>query len=242
MGYILCQYLEKGHAIPYIVAMNIQGLILSFLFIGVVIALGLILSKSERCSAEFVRKFIHIGVSNWWLVLIATFDTLSYALVVPVLFTILNSVAVFTGMANVLGISDRRRNLGLIYFPISLLFLVLLGYTGTVPLWACGMGFLTMGYGDGLAAILGKRFGRWKIRNDKSLMGTLVMFVVTMLVVVGFSIGYALPGIWGAGWWAALLVIGATASILEAYTPHGLDNLTVPLGTMAVAFLLLGRL
>jgi hypothetical protein len=42
MGYKLCQYLEKRHAFPYIVAMNILGLVLSLVFIGVVIGLGLV--------------------------------------------------------------------------------------------------------------------------------------------------------------------------------------------------------
>ena len=219
--------------------MNIIGLVLSLVFVGVIIVIGFLLSKSGRHTPEFVRKFIHIGVSNWWFILILSFDTLGMALVGPVLFIIMNGAAVATGFANRLGISDRRRNLGLVYFPISLLVFVLLGYTDTVPLWACGMGALTMGYGDGLAAILGKRFGKRKIMGDKSVVGTMVMFVVTILVVTGFSIGYSLPGTWGAGWWLSLIVIGVVASLLEAYTPHGLDNLTVPIGTALIAFFLL---
>jgi phytol kinase len=104
------------------------------------------------------------------------------------------------------------------------------------------MGALTMGYGDGFAAILGKRFGKRKIMGDKSIVGTVVMFVVTVLVVTGFSIGYSLPGTWSFGWWISLFVIGVVASLLEAYTPHGLDNLTVPIGTTLLAFFLLGVL
>lgn len=240
MGYKLCQYLEKRHAFPYIVAMNILGLVLSLVFIGVVIGLGLVLSKWERCTPEFVRKFIHIGVSNWWFILIWSTDSLAFALVGPILFIIANGAAVATGAANVLGISDRRRNLGLVYFPISLLVIVLLGYNGIIPLWACGMGVITMGYGDGLAAILGKHYGKRKIRGDKSIVGTVVMFAVTLIVVVAFSISYRIAGLWSPSWWISIIVVALVASLLEAYTPHGLDNLTVPLGTMVVAHLLLG--
>ena len=240
MGNMVCQYLEKRHILPYIVAMNNLGLILSLGFIGIIIGIGILLSKSDRFTAEFVRKFIHIGVSNWWFILIASFDSLAYALVGPILFILLNGIAVVTGAANVLGISDKRRNLGLVYFPISLLLLVIAGYTNTIPMWACGMGALTMGYGDGLAAMIGKHWGTKKIRGDKSLLGTLVMFVVTALVVTGFSLGYSLPSVWSFTWWLSVVVISGVAALLEAYTPHGLDNLSVPLGTTLIAFLLLG--
>jgi phytol kinase len=237
---MVCQYLEKRHNLPYIVAMNNLALILSLVFIGTIIGIGMLLSKSDRFSAEFVRKFVHIGVSNWWFILIASFDSLTYALVGPVLFILVNGIAVVTGAAKVLGISDKRRNLGLVYFPISLLLLVVAGYTNTIPMWACGMGALAMGYGDGLAAMIGKHWESKKIRGDKSLLGTIVMFVVTVLVVIGFSVGYSLPSVWSFTWWISIVIISGVAALLEAYTPHGLDNLTVPLGTTLIAFLLLG--
>lgn len=242
MGAIVCQYLEKRHGITYIVAMNILGLILSFAFILVVIGIGYLLSRSDRFTAEFVRKFIHIGVSNWWFILIAMFDTLSFALVGPIAFIVANGAAVATGAADVLGVKDKVRNLGLVYFPISLLLLVLAGYLGILPMWACGMGAMVMGYGDGLAAMIGKHFGKKKIRGGKSYIGTAVMFIVTMLVITGFSMGYRIDSLWSFSWWIGLVVVALFSALLEAYTPFGLDNITVPLGTAFLAYLLLGAL
>ena len=235
-------YLDKRHGFTYIVAMNILGLILSFAFLLVVIGIGVLMSKSDRFSAEFVRKFIHIGVCNWWFILIATFDTLSYALVGPIVFIIANGVAVVTGAADVLGVKDKVRNLGLVYFPISLLLLVLAGYNGMLPMWACGMGALTMGYGDGLAALIGKHHGKKKIHGDKSFVGSSVMFVVTMLVVIGFSAGYQIASLWSLSWWIGVVVVALASTVLEALTPFGLDNITVPLGTAVLAYLTLGVL
>lgn len=220
--------------------MNILGLILSFLWVGVVITIALMLTRSKRVSSESIRKFIHIGVSNWWFILIATMDSLAIAMIGPLLFMLVNSLAVATGLANYLGIKERIRNLGLVYFPVSLVILVAAGYTGTLPIWACGMGFLAMGYGDGLAALLGKRFGKRKIMGGKTLVGTVVMFMVTLLVVTLFSIGYRIDSLWTASWWFGIVVIAAVACLLEAYAPFGLDNLTVPLGTAFLAFFLLG--
>jgi phytol kinase len=125
--------------------MNMLGLILSFAFLLVVISIGLLMSRSDHFTAELVHKFIHIGVSNRRFILIATFDTLSYTLVGTIAFIIATGVAVVTGAADVLGVKDKVRNLGLVYFPISLLLLVLAGYTGMLPMWTCGMGAMTMG-------------------------------------------------------------------------------------------------
>jgi phytol kinase len=240
MGYNVCQYLEKGCGMSYIGAMNILGLLLSFTLVGVVVGLGFLLAKKEHITSEAVRKFIHIGVSNWWFILITFFDSLGSALVGPILFIVANGIAVASGLANILGISDRRRNIGLVYFPISLLFLVMLGYTGTIPLWACGIGAITMGYGDGLAALVGKQYGKKKVFGGKTILGTLVMFSVTLVIAALFSIGYALPGLWSLTWWVYIAIIALAAALLEAYTPFGLDNLSVPLGTALISFFLLG--
>jgi phytol kinase len=238
----LCQYLEKRHILTYILEMNSLGLLFSFAFIAVVIGSGFLLSRSQKYSSESVRKFIHIGVSNWWFILIAFFDSLAYAVIGPILFIIANAIAVSTGLANVLGIKDKVRNLGLVYFPISLLILVLAGFSQTVPMWACGMGAMAMGYGDGMAALLGKRYGKRKIRGGKTLEGTLVMFVVMILVITVFSLYYGIDSLWSVTWWIFLFLIAAVAALLEAYTPYGLDNLTVPIGTALLAYWGLGIL
>ena len=223
--------------------MNIIGLVASFGFIGLIIGIALLLSRNKNVKPEFVRKFIHVGVSNWWFLLLWGFDNLWLALIGPVFFIVGNSVAVFTGAADVLGISDRRRNYGLIYYPVSLCILVLVGFLGIIPLWACGMGTLAMGYGDGFAAVLGKRWGRWKINGkagSKTLVGTVVMFIISLGVVIGFSIGYQFESLWTLSWWIGVVATALVAAALEAFTPLGLDNLTVPLGTALVASLVLG--
>ena len=97
-----------------------------------------------------------------------------------------------------------------------------------------------MGYGDGFAAIIGKKWGTRKIRGGKTLLGTFVMGVITLLVLIGFSLGYHIVGVWSASWWVAVVVVSLIAALLEAYTPYGLDNITVPLGTTFFASLLLG--
>ena len=102
--------------------MEVQGLVLSFTLILGVVAVGVLLSLSKLFSTEFSRKFIHIGVSNWWFILITYFDSLPYALIGPLFFIVVNTIVVYTNLATTLGISEERRNMGLIYYPITLTF------------------------------------------------------------------------------------------------------------------------
>ncbi len=220
--------------------MEVKGLVLSLTLILSVVAIGVLLSLSKILSSESSRKFIHIGVSNWWFILIAYFDSLSYALIGPLTFVVLNTIVVYTNLATLVGISEERRNMGLIYYPVSLTILVILGFVGVFPLWACGIGIVVMGYGDGLAAVIGGRWGKRRIWGRKTQLGTLIMALVTFIILIIFSVWYNLKGLWSFPWWFSLILISATVALTEAYTPYGLDNISVPLVATLLSHLLLG--
>ncbi len=208
---------------------NIVGLIASFAFLGFVIAFAFYLGKKTTISSETMRKIIHIGVSNWWFLEITLFTTLSYAIVGPIFFIISNSLFTFLDWGRFVGMNDKKRNYGLIYFPVTLLLMVIIQYQGVLPTIACTIGVLVMGYGDGLAALIGRKWGKHKLNipsGGKTWLGTLVMFLVSFLVtliglmLVSLSLGSAL---------AIALLVGVVSAFVEAITPLGLDNLTVPL-------------
>lgn len=165
------------------------------------------------------------------------FTSLSYALVGPVLFIILNSLFTFLNWGKVLGMDDKKRNYGLIYFPITLLILVVLQYQGVVSSLACSIAVFVMGYGDGLAALVGTKWGKKKLPVPgmvKSWAGTLTMASVSSLVALiglAFFTTLSAPVVLGIS-----LLIGLSAAVMEAVTPLGLDNITVPF----VVVLLLG--
>ncbi|HHU88546.1 MAG: diacylglycerol/polyprenol kinase family protein [Sphaerochaetaceae bacterium] len=220
--------------------MEVQGLVLSFTLILGVVAVGVLLSLSKLFSTEFSRKFIHIGVSNWWFILITYFDSLPYALIGPLFFIVVNTIVVYTNLATTLGISEERRNMGLIYYPITLTLLVILGFKGVFPLWACGIGMIVMGYGDGLAAVIGGKWGKRKIWGRKTQLGTIVMAVVTFIILILFSVCYNLRGLWSFPWWFSIILIALTVALTETYTPYGLDNISVPLVATLLSYLFLG--
>lgn len=215
---------------------NIWGLIVSYVFIFVVIGISTVLQKKQVLKDEGARKFIHIGVAHWWIIAMVFFDSVYFAIIPPITFIILNYASY---KMNLIKSMERggKGNLGTVYFPISLLILVLLTFTdviGASP-YIGAIGILIMGYGDGLAAVIGKKYGKHPLAFGKSVEGSLTMFIVSFIVTFVILIRY--------GSLASALLVGLgvaiAATFIELFTPKGLDNLTVPLGTAMLAFVLL---
>ncbi len=207
---------------------NILGLIVSFAFLGLVVLVGAVLHRYTTLSSEFIRKFIHICVSNWWFILLAWMNNVWFAIVGPIFFIIANAALTFGNFGGFLGMTDKRRNYGLIYYPASLLIFVILVYNGKLLVPAATIGVLSMGYGDGLAAIVGKTWGKKRLpwlSGGKTWLGTCVMMLVSAVIAYIFL---PLDGTWYR--LLAALLCGVVSAFLEAVTPLGLDNLTVPFG------------
>ena len=94
-----------------------------------------------------------------------------------------------------------------------------------------------MSLADGMAAIIGTRFGNRQkylvFGYAKSVLGTLTFFIVSLIILIGFShYSHTQLGL------ERTVGIAAAASIIENLAIRGLDNLFVPL---AVALLLVNR-
>lgn len=201
---------------------ELLGLVLSFAFLIAVIAVGFLAKKSGLFSPESVRKIIHIGVSNWIFISIHYFRTPWVTFLGPVTFVVANTAFVYSGASRILGMGDRKRDNGLIYFPISIVVLYILYYAGAIHLKDVALGVLIMGYGDGLAALVGKKIGTHRfsiMKANKSIEGCAVMFIVSALVVLLVRDTDI----------AKVLIIALVATVLEAITPLGFDNITVPI-------------
>lgn len=193
--------------------------------------------RFTKAGTEIVRKVVHIGTGNvillaWWLqlpmwvgicasVLFSTIAFLSYY--IPIL-------------PGINGIG--RKSLGTFFYAVSIGVLVAWFWPLKLPEYAA-LGILVMTWGDGLAALVGQRFGRhpyqlWDMH--KSWEGSLTMAGVSGLV--SFLI---LLGTQGNTWqvWVTSLTIAIVATALEAFSKFGIDNLTVPIGSAAVSFFLI---
>lgn len=186
-------------------------------------------------SNEGTRKFIHIGVANWWFIAMYFFDKWQFAILVPALFVVVNYISykkqVFTSMERTNGNSP-----GTVYYALSLLILSFLTFReGSYPVIGL-MGILVMGYGDGLAAVVGQAYGKhhFKVLNTtKSVEGSLAMFISSFIVAILVLYISSAPSML-----LYALLISLAATIIELFSIKGLDNLTVPLLTSLMYYLL----
>lgn len=216
---------------------NILGLVLSFIFVFVVIGLSTLLQKLNVLKEEGARKFIHIGVSNWWFFVIFMFDNIWWAIIAPIVFIVLNYLSY---RYNLIKSMERNGdgNLGTVYFPISLLILTILAFTFLNP-YISGIGILVLGYGDGLAAVIGKMIPSKKLFGNKSLSGTLTMFIASFIVIVLYTLLATNINLIVDFLMIKILVISLAAAVIELFTPNGLDNLSIPILVSLLSFLLI---
>lgn len=165
------------------------GLGLSYLFVFAVIAIAQILLRTGRVSASVTRKIVHIGVAHWWIIATAFIDDLAVALIGPVSFIAINLYSHRTHLFSAMEHEDRRKNLGTIYFPIALTLLVLLTWGGPFPRWYGLVAVLALGWGDGLASLVGERRSahpgaiRFTVPGGtKSLAGSTALFLAVAAV------------------------------------------------------------
>lgn len=185
---------------------------------------------------ELTRKVVHLGAGNvillaWWLevpawVGIAASIIASLVALISYFLPILPSIN-----------SVGRQSLGTFFYAVSIGILVAWFWWLNQPQYAA-MGILAMCWGDGMAAIIGQRFGKhpYQILGiTKSWEGSLTMAVASYL-----TSSLVLLGVQGNVWqtWLIPLAVAGFATGLEAVSRLGVDNLTVPLGSAALGFFL----
>jgi phytol kinase len=210
---------------------NILGILVSYLFVFAVIGLSTVLQKKSVLDNEGSRKLIHIGVGHWWFIAIYFFTNAYWASLVPLSFVFINylshKINLFKSMER-----GEEEGLGTVYYALSLLILTFISFSWNV-LYMGGIGILIMTYADGFAAIVGKTFGKHRLIHNKTLEGSLAVFILSFLIAYGYLSVLGHP----AGWIQAL-IIGLCASLIELLSPHGYDNLSLPLGVSVLVTLM----
>jgi phytol kinase len=209
--------------------------LISFVFVFLIIGASTMLKKIKMLSSEGARKFVHIGVAHWWF-FVFFFENIWFALVAPAAFIALNFISYRQHIFKVIE-RDDQDSFGTVYYPISLFILVALTFLIGEPKSLQYIGAIAMmilGYGDGFAAIIGKRFRSKTFLPGKSVAGSLTM-VIASLIVTSLMIGLYQPEILYPVLFVVLVSVSAT--VIEMFTRHGLDNLSVPLGVAILSYL-----
>lgn len=201
---------------------ELKGLTLSYIFIGILFVLSKLFSRIGM-KQEYNRKFLHIAISHWWLIATHFFTREWVAVIPPLTFIFANVLA---RDYKLLEAMERKpdNNQGLIYYPLSMAILVLFSFGLIREPYIGAIGIFILGYGDGVAAIVGTRWGKRKIYRNKTLEGSLAMLLTTFIVT--FAI---LSMAHDQFKWFAAIMVSVIATFLEIFSPRGHDNLFIPL-------------
>jgi len=185
--------------------------------------------RKRNVHGELSRKFVHVTVGTYvafWPFYLSwhQIELLSIAFFLVVALS--KYLKLFQAIHSV-----QRPTWGEICFAISVGLIALITHNK----WIYAAAIIQMALADGLAAIIGMRYGsnqNYRILNHtKSIIGTFTFFIVSIIVLICFSI---FSGIHLG--WDRIVITSAVGSILENIAIYGLDNLLVPL---AVALLLI---
>ena len=207
---------------------NVIGLIVASIYILVIFLTSKVFKKKGK---EVTRKYIHIMLSNIWFISLAFFDNFIIAAILPMLFVIINSLSYKYNLIKIMEREDKKEGIGTVYYAISLTILSLVTFYINKPILALP-GILIMGYGDGLAAVVGQSIKSKSFNifgSTKSIAGSTTMFIVSLIISVLIFAFIGVDYLIGKS-----ILIAFIATILEAISVKGLDNITVPIIITAI--------
>ncbi len=206
------------------------------LYIGLLLIIAEGLGRLTQVKGEWTRKIVHIGSGNvllfaWWLEIPAWIGITAavFAAMVALIsyrFSILPSIN-----------SVGRQSWGTFFYAVSIGLLIAFFWLRGQPYYAV-LGILVMAWGDGMAAIIGQKWGKHQYQIGgitKSWEGSATMLMVSFMVSC-----LILGSVYGNHWqiWLISLSVALFSTLLESFSKLGIDNLTVPLGSAALAFIL----
>jgi phytol kinase len=209
------------------VSQDAIALLASFVYVFAMIGIAEGLRKWREYGVDFTRKFIHIAVGMWAYGTVLLFERRAFAIIPPLAFVAINAFSYWQGTFKAMETGEKGQ-LGTIYFPVSFAVLVWLLWARPHLLVAS---LMPMTWGDALAAVVGRRIGRQHytvVGSTRSLEGSAVMFLASWAATLAplLLLAPASTSLLAAAGIAAVTAFGAT--VTEATSPWGIDNLTVP--------------
>lgn len=214
---------------------------LFFLALFVVILLVEMLRKKLGWSTQSTRKIVHLITGVFVSVTPFLFQSRIPIIILSIFFAVFNFLAIKKGYFPGLHATGRK-SYGTVFYPVALVILLFFLWDSHQLILVISI--LVLAFADPAAAIVGEkltaRHDFYLASDKKSIEGSLAMLGTSLLIVFfGLQFGSRLfdgyvtltmaQNIWIA------IIVAVTATVSEALSAHGSDNLTIPL---SVAFFL----
>ena len=188
-----------------------------------------LLGRKKILRGDLQRQFVHVSVGSFiafwpWLVSFDTIAWLGVALLAVVLLNRRKKLADFYSEVD-------RKSYGDIFYALAIIFGGLIA--DEKIFFALAM--LTMALGDGLANVVGQRYGKkWKYQflgHTKTVLGSMTVWLVSMSVL-GVGLLFAQEVVDYSAYTTLLLVVPPLLVLVENTAIWGLDNLVVPIAVL----------
>ncbi len=197
---------------------------ITLLAVFLLLLLAEYLRRKKHIKGELARKFVHMSVGTFvafWPIYLTWDQIRILCLAFLVVVIIDRHLHVFKSVHSV-----KRRTVGDIFFPIGILVAT---YVSSSP-WIFTAAILHLSIGDGMAAIIGNKFGKkysYSILGQKKSWAGSIAFWMTSLVIISALITY-LPDQLAIVAAPLLVLMPVSAALLESISIFGIDNVTVP--------------
>ena len=223
------------------------------------------LRNSGKLNINISRKVIHTFAAPIYIFFFPFYSGSWFspiiAMIVPLIFflkflTIGLGITKDEAFVNTMSRSGEPRELlkGTLYYTLMMMILTLAWWTHPLALIA----FSLLAFGDGFADIIGRNYGKKKIKvpaGEKTLEGSVLgMFLMGLILTLVMVFLYGLMGavvinnhaivyvysiLTAIDWIVPIVILAFVGMIVELYCPKDIDNIVIPVALIIVGMLLI---
>lgn len=219
---------------------NLVTTALTFVYVFGLVALMNYCVTKFGLPQDISRKITHIGAGSL-IVFLPLYDDLHWSKYLNVaIFVVWIALLVYKGLfatpddeavKTMTRTGDRRE---LLFGPLYFVIVATICGTLLYKTFPGIVAMATLGWGDGMASLVGSRLGRWKYKifSDKSVEGSLCMFTFAFAASI-FFVWLIIPANLNI---SQILLLTFVATLVEACSPKEIDNILIPAAVIALAF------
>ncbi|NHJ49485.1 MAG: hypothetical protein FK733_16975 [Asgard group archaeon] len=231
-------------------------LVCMFVTLAVILSLFYLLSK-KGLDVFYTRKGIHIAAGCYIFFWLMASDK-GYARWIAAIPAFLTAIVFLLIGLKVIKLSFMVESMSRTGEPFDLIkgtmfyalvMTLICGFIWRDQPWGL-ITIMTIAWGDGIAPIAGRFFGKHKYKSiggvEKTYAGSIAMFIFSVgfsfliVYVFGMVLGPGVNWLWNhpdIPWlWGKILILVAIGTIAEGLSPTDFDNLVVPILMLAISF------
>lgn len=230
-------------------SVDFWGLVYSYVYAFALLLIVEQIGKKLRWPYFVTRKIIHIGAGMWTWALLFLFDHWYIGIIPFATFIVLNYL--FYRLRTFSTMDGEKESPGTVYFAISITALFLIGWRNTPSdhTYFVIPALMVMTWGDAMASLFGKFKGKHLytfLGSTKSFEGSMMMLLfsflavsISLFVLKGSAMSIQAQQATGLSILLTGFLTAIIAAITEALSPAGTDNLSVPLISALVIYVLI---